>query len=447
VDSISLAKKLLGLIEKSGVDAGEVYVQKSEGVDIEVRDQEVERLKNIQAAGYGLRLIVDGRMAFVSSSDLRDESLEKTVTRGVDLAGYSSQDESNAFAPPLDTEMDVDAYDDSFDSIGVDRKVNLLKDTETLCFAYDPLISKMEGLSYSDGKTETVIANTLGLLARRNSTSFEVGASVMAEKDGDVENGWEGMEARFFERLDPPSELATNACERAISRLGATPVPTADVPVIFDRTVAYALLSHLFQMVNGDRIASGVSMLKDRVGDSIASGLVTVIDDPTLPGLPGSRPFDDEGTLSRKNVVLDAGVLGGFLFDVRSGRKAGAASTGNASRGGFRGLPGVSATNFFLAAGDSTHEGIIASTPLGLHVTSLAGWWVGINPATGDFSSGAKGFWIEDGRVVHPVKNVTVAGNVLDMLSGIDAVADNLYHRFGTVGPTFRISEMKVGGI
>jgi PmbA protein len=447
VDSISVAKRLLGLIDKSAADAGEVYLQKSEGVDVEVRDQAVERLKDTQAAGYALRLIVDGRMAFVSSSDLRDESLETAVARGVDLARHSTPDQSNVFAPASTASVSVDAFDGNFDGISIDRKVNLLKDTETLCFAFDPIISKMEGLSYTDRKTETVIANTGGLLSRRTSTFFEVGASVVAERDGDVENGWEGMEARFFDRLDPPSRIASTACERAISSLGGKPVATQTVPVIFDRSVAYAVLVHFFQTVNGERIASGVSVLKDRVGEKIASDLVTVVDDATLPGLPRSRPFDDEGTPSRRNVLLDKGVLKGFLFDVRNGIKSGAASTGSASRGGFRGAPGVGSTNLFLARGGLEPEEIIRSTARGLYVTSLTGWWVGINPATGDFSSGAKGFWIENGEVVHPVKNVTIASNLLAMLVAVDAVGSNLLYRFGTVGPTFRVAEMKVGGV
>jgi PmbA protein len=254
------------------------------------------------------------------------------------------------------------------------------------------------------------------------------------------------MQSRFFDKLDPPSKIASSACEKAISRLGGLSVVTQDVPVIFDRSAAYTVLSHLLRMVNGDAIASGTSMLKDRVGDKIASDLVTVIDDATLPGLPGSRPFDDEGTPSRRNVVLDRGVLKGFLFDMGTGLKAGAASTGNASRGGFRGLPGVASTNYFMAAGEMAPADIIRTTTSGLHVTSLAGWWVGINPTTGDFSSGAKGFWIENGVSAHPVKGVTIASNLMAMLSGIDAVGTDLLHRFGTVGPTFRVNEMRVGG-
>jgi PmbA protein len=446
VDSISVAKKLLMLIDKSAADAGEVYLQKSEGVDVEVRDQAVERLKNTQAAGYGLRLIVDRRLAFVSSSDMRDESLEKTVAKGVDLARHSTADESNVFEGPSAEKVTVETYDEDIDSISIDQKVGLLKDIETLCFAFDPVISKMEGVSYTDRKTETVIANTEGLLSGRRSTFFEIGAAVVAEKDGEVENGWEGMETRFFDRLDAPSKMASSACEKAISRLGARTVATQDVPVIFDRQVAFTVLAHLFRMVDGERVASGVSMLKDRVGDRIGTDLVTVVDDPTLPGLPGSRPFDDEGTPSRRNLILDRGVLRGFLFDVQNGRKMGMNSTGNAGRGGFRSLPGVASTNYFLAAGESTPDEIIARTDRGFLVTSLAGWWVGIDPATGGYSSGAKGFWIENGEKVYPVKNTTIASDVLTMLSRVDAVGSDLLHRFGTVGPTFRVSEMKVGG-
>ncbi len=446
MDAKGMAGKLLRLIERSGADAGEVFLQVSEGVDIEVRDQAVERLRNTQAAGYALRLVVDGRMAFVSSSDMRDGSLETAVSRGVDLARHSTAAGADVFAEPSGPGPGVDAYDEDIDAISIDRKINLLRDTETLCFACDPAISKMEDLAYTDRKTETVIANTAGLLSMRRSTLFDVGVAVVAEKDGDVANGREGMQARLFDRLDSPSELASSACRKAMARLGAGSVKTQSAPVIFDRSTAYAVLTHLFHLVSGERIADGTSILKDRVGDRIASGLVTVVDDATLPGLPRSRPFDDEGTVSRRNVIIAGGVLEGFLFDASSAGKVGTASTGNASRGGFRSLPGVASTNYFLAAGGLAPEEIIRRTDRGLHVTSLAGWWVGINPATGDFSSGARGFWIEGGEVVRPVKNVTIAANLLDMLAGVDAVGSDLFHRYGTAGPTFRVSEMRVGG-
>jgi PmbA protein len=223
-------------------------------------------------------------------------------------------------------------------------------------------------------------------------------------------------------------------------------LPTQAAPVIFDRDVGFTLLRHLFEMVNGENVASGISMLGDRVGEQIGSSLVTVVDDPTIRGGIGSRMFDDEGIPSSRTVLVDRGVLKSFLFDTRTGRKTGSGSTGNAKRDNLRSLPTVGHTNLFIDRGDVSPKEILSSTGKGLWLISLAGWWVGMNPSTGDFSSGAKGLWVDGGEVAYPVKNVTVASNLLEMLAGVDAVGDDLYFRHETVSPTMRIGGMQVGG-
>jgi len=171
-----------------------------------------------------------------------------------------------------------------------------------------------------------------------------------------------------------------------------------------------------------------------------------VVDDATLSGGVASMPFDAEGTPCARTVVLQRGVLKSFLFDARTARKAGARSTGNATRDSFRSLPAVGTTNFHIENGDSDPEAIIKSTARGLWVIHLDGWWMGISPATGDFSSGARAFWIENGEVAYPVANVTVASNLLDMLQAVDAVGNDLRLNHPTVAPTLRVSGMSIGG-
>jgi PmbA protein len=203
----------------------------------------------------------------------------------------------------------------------------------------------------------------------------------------------------------------------------------------------------VFAMINGRNVADGLSMLGGRIGERIASSLVTLVDDPTIPRAIGSRRFDAEGTPSGRTVVVSGGFLKSYLFDSRSGRKSGFATTGNASRDGFRALPVVGYTNLFVEGGSTSPEEIMRSTESGLWLLSLAGWWVGIDPSTGDFSSGAKGLWIEDGEVAHPVKKVTIASNVIDMLAAVDAVGDDLSLRHAASSPTLRVGEMKIGGV
>jgi PmbA protein len=446
VDAEKLSRRLLGLIEKSGVAEGEVYVQKTRGLEITLRDQEVERLLNTDAGGFALRLVDDNRMGFLHSSDLRDESLERAVERAVDLAKNAAVDEYNSLVEPAEAPGEVETYDSSVDSVAYERKLNLLKDVETLCFAYDPSISKVSDLSYHDSQVETVVANTKGVFRHSTSTRFSVSAEVVAERDGEVESGGEWSESRFFDDLDPPSRIASRACWKATSLLGGETLPTRTAPVIFDRDTGYALLGHLYAMIDGRNVADGLSMLEGRIGERIASPLVTLVDDPTVKRAIGSRRFDAEGSPCRRTVIVDAGTLKSYLFDSRSGRKAGFATTGNARRNGFRALPAVGYSNLFIESGSTPPEEIMNSTESGLWLLSLAGWWVGINPSTGDFSSGAKGLWVEGGEVAHPVKKVTIASNILDMLAQVDAVGDDLYLRHATSSPTLRIGEMKIGG-
>jgi PmbA protein len=441
------AKRLLGLIEKAGVDEGEVFIEKTRGLEINLRDQEVESLRNMDEGGFALRLISEGRMGFVHSSDLRDEALSRSVEQCVALAKASQPDEANRLPDPGESVADVDTHDETFRDIAFERKIALLRDMETLSFAYDPSISKIESLAYEDAETETAIANTRGVFVHGESTHFSSGVSVVAEKDGEVESAGEESESRYFEDLDPPSKVATRACWKATSMLGAKTVPSQDVPVIFDRDVVYALLIHFFAMVNGGNVADGLSALEGRTGEKIGSDLVTVADDATIARGIGSRGFDAEGTPSGKTVILEDGVLRSFLLDSRSARRTGFKSTGSARRGGFRDLPRVGYSNLYIQRGAVTPEKIMESTKTGLWLMSLAGWWVGINPSTGDFSSGAKGLWVEDGKVAYPVRNVTVASNVLEMIESVDMVGDDLFFRHAANSPTLRIAEMKVGGV
>ncbi len=446
MDPRALAERIMSIAQRSGAARAEVFVQSRCGVDIEVRDQSIERLLRKEIVGFGLRVIVDGRMGFVSSSDIRDSSLEKLVLQAAELARESDVTEAVDFAESYPSKIEVDAYDENIETIPTERKVEILKDIESLCYAFDPAISKVGHVGYSDSLDKVVIANTNGLILERKSTNFSVSVEVIAERGGEVETGSEWFESCKMEEIDPPSSIARTACEKAISLLGGSQVPSEDVPVIFDRDTGFAVLLYLFEMIRGENIATGISLLRDRLGDEIGSPVVTIVDDATLAGRVGSREFDDEGVQSRRNVVVDKGRLNGFLFDIRTAQRCGASSTGNANRDDFRNLPGVDVTNFYLEPGDTSRQEIIRSTERGLLVISLAGWWVSINPSTGDFSSGAKGLWLEGGEIAYPVKGVTIASNIVDILANIDAVADDIRFKHKTTTPTFRVSSMKVGG-
>jgi PmbA protein len=239
-------------------------------------------------------------------------------------------------------------------------------------------------------------------------------------------------------------EIAAKAARKAYELLDPKMVKTQRAAVIFDPDVAGAILGGILAAVNGERVLQGTSFLAQKMDQKIASALVTIIDDGTRPKGLASGPFDGEGVPTQKRTIIDRGLLKGFMYNTIIARRAGVKSTGNASRGGFTSVPGIGSHNFYMVAGTSARADIIAGTAKGLLLTEVTGY--GINPVTGDFSGGASGFWIENGKVAFPVKGLTIAGRADEMLNGIDLVGNDLDMNRRTTAPTFRIRDMQIGG-
>jgi PmbA protein len=254
-------------------------------------------------------------------------------------------------------------------------------------------------------------------------------------------DGWYHA-TRKRERLDAPEEIGQTAARRALRRLGARRVKTCEVPVIFDPDMAASLIRHIAGAAAGPSLYRGASFLVGKLGEQIASSAVTLVDDGTVPGALGSRPFDGEGLPVRRTVVVDKGVLTSYLLDTYTARKLGMASTHHAARDGSGVTVGT--TNFYLAAGSTDPRVLVASVKQGLYVTEFIGF--GVNGVTGDYSRGAVGMWIDNGELAYPVEEITVAGNLLEMFRAIEGVGNDLVFRDRTAAPTVLIGKMVVAG-
>jgi PmbA protein len=414
-----------------------------------VRKGEPELVEEAGTRSAGLRVIQDKRVATTSTSDLTDMGIDRFVADAVELVGLSQQD---PFAGPAAPELlsdpaaapDLDLYDPAGGGIDAATAIDLAKKGEAAAFAFDPRITNSEGATFgrTAGGGALVLSSGFRATFKGSYQSLSV-VPIAADDGGKNRRGSHWTARRHLADLDPPIEVGQEAARRTLRKLGARTVPTCEVPVVFDPDAARSILGMLAGCVMGSAIWRKSSYLVGREGTRVASDLVDVVDDPLMLRGPGSRPFDGEGLASRKNTVVERGVLRTYLCDSYSARKLGRESTASASRGGGAGV-GPSTSNFVLQPRTDSNPAIVKATARGLYVTEMMGF--GFNSVTGDFSRGAAGFWIEGGELAYPVSEVTISLNVDLLWQSIDAIGSDLDLRTATASPTIRVAKMTVAG-
>jgi PmbA protein len=442
---IELLQDVLGRATRRGATAADAFAVEDQSFSAQVRLGQVETVKHAREQHLSLRVFVGHSMAAASTSDLSPESVGRLVEEAVSLARITSPDDLAGLPDPAELasrvpELDLD--DPSGHDLSPEEKIELARRCERAALDFDPRITNSEGGDFSDGRARYAYGSSLGFAGEYWSSSFSLSASPVASRDGEMQrDGWYHV-TRHRRRLDAPEEIGRVAARRALRRLGARRVKTTEVPVVFAPEMAASLVRHIANAASGPALYRGASFLLSRLGQSIASPAVTIVDDGTLPGALGSRPFDGEGLPVRRTLVVDGGVLSSYLLDTYSAKKLGLASTHHAARDGA-GVT-VSTTNLHMNAGDTSPADLIRSVKNGLYVTELIGF--GVNGVTGDYSRGAVGLWIENGELTYPVEEITVAGNLLEMFQAVEAVGNDLVFRDRTVAPTLLIGRMVVAG-
>ena len=443
MDYKGLAEQLVKKCLARGADAAEVYMESGRNLSIRVRNGEVETVQQSASHGAGFRVFIKGRMAFSSTNDFSEKALDNTIESGVRFAASTTPDENNILPENKGIAKVGELFDPRISQIPMDEKIELAKKVEKLAMK-DARITKSSGAGYSDGEGEIFLANSNGLSKSYRMSACSFGVSVVAEKGDQKSTGGESCSRRFFGDLKSPEEIAEKAAKDAYEMLDPQMVKTQKAAVIFDPDAARSILGGILGAINGERVLQKASFLADKMNRKIASELVTIIDDGTKSKGLGSRPFDGEGVPVQKRTIVDKGTLKGFLYNTIVAKRAGVKSTGNASRGGFTGLPGISAHNFYIAAGRHSPIEIVKATKNGLLLKGVTGY--GINPVNGNFSGGASGFWVKNGKITFPVKGLTIAGTALEMLNNIDMVGNDLDLNRSFTAPTFRIRLLQIGG-
>ncbi|HZU28406.1 MAG TPA: metallopeptidase TldD-related protein [Bryobacteraceae bacterium] len=439
VDAVRLA------LERGATDA-ECTLADGDEFSARVRMRELETLKEAGSQAAGLRVLMGRRAGSGYTSDLTREGVRQMVESAVELAGIATEDPFAGL--PDDNELgswdgDLKLWSDDVASLEARFKIDEALAAEQAALAADERIVNSEGASFDSWTGGRAFANSRGFAGAYRTSSCSLSVTPVARQDGRMERDYWFSLARSHAGLEPAAEVGRRAAERALRRLGSRKLPTCKVPVIFEPRTARTLVGHIFEAVNGDSVYRSATFLAGRLGERAASEQVTVVDDGTIPGLFGSSPFDDEGVPSRRTVVIERGVLKTWLLNSYAARRLGMKTTGNAARG-VAGNASIGHGNFFLEPGDKSEQEIVRGIGRGLYVTELIG--SGVNIVTGDYSRGAAGLWIEGGEFAYPVSEITIAGKLPEMLTGITQVGSELEFRGSTASPALVIGEMTVSG-
>ncbi len=430
-----------------GATAAEAVAMDGSEFATVVRFGEVETLKESGSKAIGVRVFFGKRAASTYSSDLTPDGIRQLVDSALALAQVTSEDPFAGIPEPSQLgklEGDLDLYSDDVYSLSTADRIDYARRAEKAALDADPRIVNSEGGSFDAAIGYKVLANSHGFVGDYWRSYCSVSAVPIAQVEGSAmqRDYWYSV-AMTLKKLQSPEEIGKIAAQRTLRRLGARKVKTARVPIVFERTVAGALINHIFEAVNGDSIYRGASFLTGKLNQKIAGDNINVVDDGTMRGGFGTSPFDSEGVPSRKTVVVENGMLKSYLLNTYTAKKLNLQTTGNASRG-LAGTPGIGPGNFFLKPGTKTPEEIIAGIKEGLFVTEFLGF--GVNLVTGDFSRGASGLWIQNGELTFPVEEITVAGNLKEMLCNISEIGNDLEFRSAIASPTVRIDGMTVAG-
>jgi PmbA protein len=422
----------------------EAFAEERSTTSVEAHRGEVEGLTFARSRGVGVRLISDGRLGFAHAADPSVDEVRDAVARARENAAVATPDRFNALPAAEPIEPLDGLFSEAQATMTTDEKVPIALGMERAATTTDARVRKTEAVRYGDAIGTAAIASTEGVRAEYRGTGCWVAVVTLAEQDGDTQTGFSYRIARRVDDLDHDGVVA-DAVHRAARMLGATKPATARVPVLLDPVAASSFLGVLSDGLSAEAVQKQRSLFGPLVGEQVASDLLTIVDDGRLLDGPGAAPFDGEGVPTGRTDLLSSGVLNGFLHNTYTARRGTTRSTGNAVRG-YRSSPGVGTTNLFVEPGDRSFEQLLREAEGGVLVQDVTGVHSGANPISGEFSVGATGLRISGGALGEPVREMTIASTIPEMLRTIVALGSDL-RWFSAVGvPSILLGEMTLAG-
>ena len=429
--------------------ASEVCWENGSSFEAEVKDGELLQYNVSDGAGLGFRVLKDGRTGTASTQILDDDALDQLVEGAIENAGLVESKDEQFMFPGSDSYPELDLYNPAVDEIPVSEKIDMALRLEKLALSMDPRVTRTEGCAVFSSNEERLMTNTLGLNVSSKAALLGGYVSVVA-KDGDKVN----TGSKAFFTVDPETidleAVAREAVREAVDGLDGAPVDSGSYRVVLRRDVAGVLLKTFSGIFSADNAQRGLSRLKGREGEAIASPCVTIMDEPHRAGSASSTPFDGEGVATYSKPVVESGKLNTLLHNLKTAKKQGVQTTANASRGSYASPVGIAPTNFYFVPSETDFDGMLEQLGDGLLITDLQGMHAGANAVTGDFSLAAKGFAVEGGRIGRAVSQITVAGNFYQLLQDIEAVGADLEFRIPGVScfgsPSLLVKSLSVAG-
>ena len=442
---LDVADRLVGMAQ--GGEQLEAFVERSSDTQVRVYQGEVEQLAVADSLGVGVRIVREGRQGFAYCGTFDPEALAETVAEARDNATFGEPDEAAGVADPDGVDpAELDLWRPGLAEVPTADKVALAVELERAVLAADRRIVGVESCDYADSLGEAAVATTTGIRRVSRETGCELVAYSLAEDDDDTQTGFGFSLGRAFDELDV-SVAAGDAAERALRMLGATKPPSGRLTIVLDPWVTAQLVGIVASTLGAEEVIKGRSLFAERVGEEVASPLITLVEDPTDARSWGATPVDDEGLATRRVPLVDAGVLGGFVHSTWTGRRMGTASTGSAVRGGFKTTPTAGCRAVSLAPGTADAATLLAGVDDGVLVQEVSGLHSGVNPVSGDLSTGAEGLRIRGGEVAEPLREFTIASTLQRLLHDVVAVgADLTWLPMSAAGLTLVVGDVSVSG-
>jgi PmbA protein len=430
-------------------EEAEAYGTASRHTEVKARRGGVHSLSSAESRGIGVRVIGEHRLGYAWAADPSAEEAAGLLAAAREGAAHAGADEANGLPDSAPVEEIPGLFRPALAEMEPRRKVSLALDLERAAVSADPAVRRVEEVMYGDAVSRVALASTAGLAVSYGRTDCWCVVSALAERNGETQSGFAFRVAREPDQL-AWEEAAREAALRSARLLGASKPKTERLPIVLDPWAAASFLGVLTRALSAEEVQKGRSLLAGLVDQSVASEVATLVDDGRLPEGPATSPFDDEGVPTGRTRLIERGILTGFLHNTATARREGANSTGNASRPSYRGVPGVSPTNLFLEPGPDGPDAILARAGRGVYVQDVTGVHSGTNPVSGEFSVGATGLRVEGGALSAPLREMTIASTLPEVLREVRVIGSDLRFFPGAAAigtPTILVGEMMVGGL